>query len=614
MAKPYAQNPERDSLLKLIPVKKDDTTKVDLYRDIGITYIYENPPASIPYFNKAIDLAMKLNFTAGLERSYAVKALAYVFHGKYDSSLKYVDLAILYANKVGDIGRLALVYLNRADVYENLERFGEALKDCDTAMAYAQKSGNKDRLARIYDIMSGVYMAQKKYPLSLEYLDKAIVLYKEIDNQQMLALAGWSKAYIYKETGRKEEAIALINNSIRIAEQIGDIQNLSTYYGELAANYFSQKKYNEAELYAKKALQYAVSTGHRVQESVIHDLFAQLYRAQNNFSKAIPSALNAYQILNEEKSLAREKGAAQLLAELYEKTGDTKQAYKYLKISSSLNDSLLKQQFSTETANLQTTFQVAEKENEIQLLNKDKELQKQKLSRQRLLMLSAVLLAALAIAGIVLLINRNRLRLQMKELKLRNQIAADLHDEVGSSLSSIHMLSQIANKKQDNADASQKEILNRMSVNAKETMDKMGDIVWMIKPGESEDSSLKNRMERFAREICSNKNISLEMELGKLENVKLSMQQRKNIYLIFKEALNNAAKYSGTDKIIINVSEQNKQLQFSIKDFGKGFDISVVKKGNGLHNLQNRAKELNGKLGIESEPGNGTAVNLSIPV
>jgi signal transduction histidine kinase len=201
----------------------------------------------------------------------------------------------------------------------------------------------------------------------------------------------------------------------------------------------------------------------------------------------------------------------------------------------------------------------------------------------------------------------------MKELKLRNQIAADLHDEVGSSLSSIHMLSQIANKKQSE-DSSQKDILERMSVNAKETMDKMGDIVWMIKPGENEGSSLKNRMERFAQEITSSKNITLTIELQKLEDLKLSMPQRKNLYLIFKEALNNAVKYSATEKIDISIKEENKKLILQLKDYGKGFDELIIGKGNGLDNMQNRAKELNGDLSIASKPGEGTTISLIMPV
>jgi signal transduction histidine kinase len=209
-------------------------------------------------------------------------------------------------------------------------------------------------------------------------------------------------------------------------------------------------------------------------------------------------------------------------------------------------------------------------------------------------------------------VNRNKLKQRMKELELRNQIAADLHDEVGSSLSSIHMLSQMATKQGN--ESTHGDILARMSRNAKETMDKMGDIVWMIKPGETEAGSLVQRMQRFGYEIAATKNIEINMELAELESLKLTMQHRKYIYLIFKEALNNAVKYSGTEKININTSIQNKDLVMRIKDFGHGFNSSTLKKGNGLDNMQNRAKEMNAKLCIESGVEAGTVITLAMPV
>lgn len=610
----FTQNPERDSLINLLPSKNEDTTKVDLYRDIGITYIYENPPASIPYFKQAISLAKKLNFNAGLERSYAAHATAFVLHGKYDSSLAYVDTAIFYANKVKDVSRQALVYLNRADVYVNLQRFKDALKSCDTAMVYAERSGNKDRLARIFDIMCGIYTEQNQFPQALEFLDKATKLYRELDNRQMLALSFMSKAIILKNTNQADKAIPLLREAIQMAEEIGDVQNLSAYNSELSEIYAGTKNYSEATLLADKALKYSVLTGNRRQESVIHALFANIYKEQNFFAKAVVSARKAYDIIVEEKDLHREQSSAQLLADLYAKTGDMTQAYFYQRISNELNDSLLQQRFDEETLQLQTSFQVSEKNKEIQLLNKDKELQEQKLTRQRLLLFSALLLAILAIGGIVLLINRNRLRQQMKELELRNQIAADLHDEVGSSLSSIHMLSQMAVAKDVNEDATRKNILAKMSINAKETMDKMGDIVWMIKPGKGEETSLKQRMERFVYEICEPKNIKVDMELGKLETAKFTMQQRKNLYLIFKEAVNNAVKYSDTEKMEISIAEQNKLYILTIKDYGKGFNTALIAKGNGLDNMQHRAKDLGGKLDIVSSQEKGTVITLQMPV
>jgi len=92
------------------------------------------------------------------------------------------------------------------------------------------------------------------------------------------------------------------------------------------------------------------------------------------------------------------------------------------------------------------------------------------------------------------------------------------------------------------------------------------------------------------------------------------MEQRKNIYLIFKEAVNNAAKYSNTQKIEINAVLRNNELKLVIKDFGKGFDESVVKKGNGLDNIQHRAKELNGQITITTVTGSGTDITLTVPL
>ena len=170
------------------------------------------------------------------------------------------------------------------------------------------------------------------------------------------------------------------------------------------------------------------------------------------------------------------------------------------------------------------------------------------------------------------------------------------------------MATQPGNEKASN------DILQRMSKNAKETMDKMGDIVWMIKPGESEGNSLKQRMERFAYEICSSKNISTTINLEDLEKIKFTMQQRKNIYLIFKEAMNNAVKYSGTSQINITAWLQNNRIQLQVKDLGTGFNTAIIKKGNGLDNMQYRAKELGAEIDIESGDEKGTAIILKIPV
>jgi two-component system sensor histidine kinase UhpB len=608
-----AQHPDPDSMDTRLKLAPEDTNKVHLYWKAGASVIYQTPQEALSYFQHGIVLAKKLGFTAGIEKNFTGASLAFTLLAKYDSSLVYIDSGVYYARKVGNLARLTLVYLNRADVYTNLQNLSAALKNCDTALKFAEQINNKNGLGRIYSVISDIYVAQQQYAQAMVNLTKSQAYFRETHNMQMVGMNLYGFGEIYQYMKEPDKAIPYYKQAIHIADSVKDIPNLSSSYCALSQIYCDQQKYTEAEAMARQALGYVKETGNRKQEGVIYDVFAHINMERHEYAKAIEEELKAYAIIKEEKDLSREYTTATTLSEIYSKAGNTAQAYKYLKISAALNDSMIKQQYSDETAKLMTDFHVSQKDKEIQLLNKDKELGQQKLKEQWLLILGVSAFAVLALLGIWLAINRNRLRQRMKELELRNRIAADLHDEVGSSLSSIHMLSQVA-AQQSPQDNSHVDILNRVSNNARETMEKMGDIVWMIKPGENEGQSLWQRMERFMYEMCSSQNISCATE-GKevLENVKLTMQQRKNFYLVFKEALNNAVKYSGTDKVDVRISQQNHQLQLSVQDYGKGFTLNGEGShtGNGLSNMRNRAKELGGKLSIESVIGKGTDVSLS---
>lgn len=609
----HSQDNKTDSLINLLRTTSEDTNKANLYRKIGISLLYSDPMGALPYFIKGARLAIQLKFDAGAERNYGAAALSYSFATRYDSSLIYADSALIYAKRVKDPSRLALLFLNRGDVYSNMQRFSEALRDCDTALVYAEKSGNLERTGRIYSVMATVYEFQDRYEEALPYVEKAYAEYLKAGNMQGQASMLSDKAMIFNR-GRKDYAHAetLLRRAIVIADSIGDYQSLSPYYGELAGALAHQKKYKEAENAGQQAMTYAKQTDQLLQEAVVHDIFFNLYNEQAQVERAIPEALIAYDIFHNANEMMREHSVATNLAEAYTAVGNAKEAYRFMKISRDLKDSLNKQQFNSEIAQLQTTFNVAQKDQEIQLLNKDKEIQKQRLNQQRIILFVSILLAVMAIVGIFLLINRNRLRQRMKELQIRNQIAADLHDEVGSSLSSIHMLSEMAAKK--GVENGQQEILARVTNYTSETMEKMGDIVWMIKPAENEGSGLRERMQRFLSEIANSKNIRSEMDAEALDSLKLDMQQRKGVYLVFKEAVNNAAKYSSASTILVTASQKNDHLELIVKDDGKGFTMDENRKGNGLENMQHRAKEMGGSLHIDSKEGQGTAIHLTVPV
>jgi two-component system, NarL family, sensor histidine kinase UhpB len=605
-----AQTIATDSLLNELSKAKEDTNKVNTYFWLSRSFRFTEPDKAIAYGHEGILLAKKLHFDAGAAGCYLNVSVAYNYLDKIDSAMLYLDTALLHAHKVGDPNRLGLAYLNRADFYRQQQNFSQSLKDCDTALMYADRAGNDDVRARVNQTLGSVYYRQKKYEQGIIYNDRAIGLYRKIGNMRMSASVLNNLGLIYKDTKEFEKGVASITKAIRITDSLKDITNLALFHGNLSELYIEMGEYEQALTSTDHAMKYALMQNNEMQVAMAQLVRANAYIKQKKLSEAIDLLTRSSVVFKREGVMDSYYSATDLLAEAYELSGNYPKAFEYMKISKDLNDSIVRQQYADEVAAMQTKFKVDEKDKEIQLLAKDKELQQQKLSQQRVIMIAFITIAVLALAGIWLAVNRNRLRQKMKELELRNQIASDLHDEVGSSLSSIHMLSQMASQKEGNA-VLQQDILTRMSTNAKETMDKMGDIVWMIKPDKAESTGLKQRMERFAYEICGTRNIAVSLQLEDLEKVKLSMNQRKNIYLVFKEAINNAVKYSGTDTIRVTGIIAGKEFVLVIKDEGKGFDNSRVAKGNGLDNMQQRAKDLHGTLVIDTH--DGTSVKLVMP-
>jgi signal transduction histidine kinase len=609
----FSANSQRmnvDSLMNLLSKAKQDTSKVTIYANLAATLRYTEPLEGVKYGKMGFALAKTLDFDKGIAVCYLNSSTAYIYADMLDSALLYLDTALVYAHKTGDNNRLGLSYLNRADIYRQLQNFNQSLKDCDTALSYAEKSNNDDVRARVNQTIGSIFNRQGIYPRAVVYYNKAMGLYQKTGNRRMMAVILNNLGLAYKSSGEFEKGIVVTKDAIRITDSLRDITNLSIYNANLSDIYYQMNNYTQSELYAQKAMDYAVVQDNDKLKSNAWSLLAETYLKQNRYTEAITVLNKALPIAKETDWTDQIYLITDMLAEAYYHTGDYAKAYENTLMAKEANDSLLKWKYDDELASMQTKFEVDEKDKAIQLLAKDKELQRQKLQRLNIIIIAAAAILLLVLGGLWLLMNRNKLKQRMKELELRNRIAADLHDEVGSSLSSIHMLSQMAS--QQGNGSGNNEILTRMSNNAKETMDKMGDIVWMIKPGETEAGSLKQRMERFAYEICSSKNIEVHTQLNDLEMVTLSMEQRKNIYLIFKEALNNAVKYSGTDKVDISISVQNKELVMQVKDFGKGFDSSLIKRGNGLDNMRHRSKEIGAFYEILSPEKSGTVILLKL--
>jgi two-component sensor histidine kinase len=225
-----------------------------------------------------------------------------------------------------------------------------------------------------------------------------------------------------------------------------------------------------------------------------------------------------------------------------------------------------------------------------------------------------VILVSISILSILYLFYRYRIGELKKMYLLRSKISQDLHDEVASTLSGIRLYSEMAKEQlqRKNSEAIQRS-LQVISSNANEMAQDMSDIIWTINPSNDSFKKLLQKLKSYSHEISSASNMRFEYNINEqFAEEKLNMQQRRNIYLICKEAVNNAVKYSAGKNLLMDIERSDHSITIKIKDDGKGFEKENNNDGNGLINMQARAKEINAKLEIRSQARQGTCVELTV--
>ncbi len=200
--------------------------------------------------------------------------------------------------------------------------------------------------------------------------------------------------------------------------------------------------------------------------------------------------------------------------------------------------------------------------------------------------------------------------------KVKSRIGAELHDDVGSTLSGISMYSHMAMyyAEKENKKAVG-ETLQTIRQSSDEMVSRLNDIVWFNKQGTGSIGPIIERLKGYAAMMCLPKGIDMKAEINNgINELTLTDEVIYHIYLIGKEAVNNAVKYSGTKTLTIIFSLKNNLLLLEIKDEGSGFATEDRKEGNGILNMKKRAGEMDGKLSIHSEENKGTSIRVEIPV
>jgi ligand-binding sensor domain-containing protein len=215
----------------------------------------------------------------------------------------------------------------------------------------------------------------------------------------------------------------------------------------------------------------------------------------------------------------------------------------------------------------------------------------------------------LAICGALVALYQYRVRHLLAMERLRNRIAADLHDDIGSSLTQISILSEVGRRD------SRPSIFSEIGGIARDMVAEMSEIVWAITPRHDRFEDLVHRLRRFAGDVLGGAEIELRFETKSLPaGLKVPLDARRPLYLIFKEAVNNVARHSGARTATIVLEVDQNILKLTVEDDGRGFDSDKKYPGEGLSNIVRRMKEIGGSAGWDAQPGGGTRFIGSLPL
>jgi signal transduction histidine kinase len=210
---------------------------------------------------------------------------------------------------------------------------------------------------------------------------------------------------------------------------------------------------------------------------------------------------------------------------------------------------------------------------------------------------------------------KNEAEKQQAVEKERNRISRDMHDDLGSGLTKIAILSEVA-KKQLAEPVKAKEQLEKISVSSRELVDNLQDIIWVLNPRNDTLESLAAYIREYALKYFEPLDVKIAFNYPEeFSKQPLSEEKRRNVFLTVKESLHNIAKHAWCNHVYISINENADQFVISIKDDGKGFDTEQARLfANGLKNMQNRIEQAGGIFSVQSEPGKGTLTVMTMPV
>lgn len=369
-------SPALDSLKNALSQSAVDTTKINLLNLIAVELLNGADFDSAFYYStEAKKLAQGIQFRGGLARSYNTIALVYNQKGNQAEALKNYLEVLKIRKEMGDQSGIANSYLRIGTTYEDQGNYPESMKNYLLALKiYEQVLNDKRGIGRVYVNVGNLYYDQGNFNQALRYYSEALGYIKQVGDKLITGSIYINMANIYFEQGADSSAIKNYNESLKIQEETGNIENAAACYNNLGNIYGRQGNYAKSLENFFLAMNKWKKSGNKRDIGNAYINIGTLLRKQKKYADAEKYTLEGLQLSEEVENKNAIRLSYTNLADLEEEKGNFKKALAYYKASINMKDSLLNESNSRTVAEMQAKYEAEKRENEIAILNKDKQL------------------------------------------------------------------------------------------------------------------------------------------------------------------------------------------------------------------------------------------------
>lgn len=618
----------KDSLKQLVSSGKDDTGKVNNFIVLGQQYENNIPDSAIYYYDQANKLSSRLNYVVGIIRYINNYTAVLNVQGKFDESLKLHQQALALCDKYNLQELRVKTLMNIGVVYQFKQDYKAAVDHYLKYEPALERTASPATLSLFYGNLCSLFRNLNQPQKALEYGERSIEYAKKSKELYTLGRAYHNIANALKDVGRKREREVYLHKAYQIGEQINDIELQETALINLGDLLSETAPPDEYMSFYKKALPLADSLSDVYGKSLaLHGIAIGLFN-KKLFKAAEQQAKTAIEYARQNEQHETESKALLLMSDVQIALGNLLASAKYRHEYDSVYASVVSEDLLKNVQELETRYEVEKKQSQIlkqSLLLEQKS--RQALRQQTLLWIS---LAGLVFLGIILfwgyryyrqrqLLSRRALEAMQAEqenIRLksllegqsleRHRISQEMHDDMGSGLTSLLFLSRSIH--------GQDATVLRLRQTAERLIEKMNEIVWIMNHEQDSLDRLIAYMRLHIADVLDSAGLEYQFEVTEqLPAVTLTQEFRRNIYLSAKEAVHNSVKHAGASLVHITITVTD-LLEIIIEDNGHGFQKNKKASfGNGLRNMQRRMEQLGGSVEI-SFVAQGTKVVLSAPL